>query len=74
VDDAEVCPMRYKAHKTMINRLNTQGLPLGRNHVIMEGFLKHRPQQYTYSANQFSSNKHTAAACLMVDALDHRAL
>jgi len=40
----------------------------------MKGFLKHRPQQYTYSANQFSSNKHTAAACLMVDALDHRAL
>lgn len=40
----------------------------------MEGFLKHRPQQFTHSANQFSSNKHTAAACLMVDALDHRAL
>jgi hypothetical protein len=28
MDNAEVCPMRYKAHKTMINRLNTLGIAL----------------------------------------------
>ena len=58
----------------MIIRINTLGIALRVEPCHNGGLLKHRPQQYTYSANQFSSNKHTAAACLMVDALDHRAL
>jgi hypothetical protein len=35
----------------------------------MRGYLKHRPQQFIFSALSI----YFAAACLMVDALDHRA-
>ena len=36
----------------------------------MESFLKHRPQQFTFFSDWFF---YPAAACLMVDALDHPA-